>query len=382
MSFKIPTRLFRLDDTLPPDRCIEYIGTAHNIIEQVMALANTVTSKWRYVRKKKNVRLFRPSSKTPPFEMRSRKWVHLSGLSEYHGSVEDAIAICAVDDDAVFRAFMKRINPQILHAVTLATIIPRADATPYRYIGLRWFVLGIQSQATADRDFCCIDVQDKVIDQDGNECYVRILRSIHVAECPSVENLYGFVRGKVLSAYIYRVKKNEPNVVRMHHILCVDYKEPMDSSLAQLTAESDLWFSVYQMKRFVSQRQQYPIHLIDPTLWIPNYERSECAICYRLFNCFRYRHHCRCCGEVICFKCSVFQGIKLPALVNGRVLLRHKQKQFRICLVCTVQAKRHEKANRELEMHERVFFNQSCYRSRCSRKDQLGFSYVSTCSSL
>lgn len=38
--------------------------------------------------------------------------------------------------------------------------------------------------------------------------------------------------------------------------------------------------------------------------WIPDNEIGECQVCLKPFSFLVRKHHCRCCGRIICSECS------------------------------------------------------------------------------
>lgn len=52
--------------------------------------------------------------------------------------------------------------------------------------------------------------------------------------------------------------------------------------------------------------------LARPSYWIPDEEAPNCVICDILFGVDRHnaRHHCRRCGQSVCYKCSPTKYVK------------------------------------------------------------------------
>merc|ERR1719295_659114 len=42
----------------------------------------------------------------------------------------------------------------------------------------------------------------------------------------------------------------------------------------------------------------------QPTLWVPDHAAQTCSRCHTAFWFGRRKHHCRCCGQVVCGECS------------------------------------------------------------------------------
>ncbi|CEG36772.1 hypothetical protein F443_11319 [Plasmopara halstedii] len=233
----------------------------------------------------------------------------------------------AAHEDALFKRLMKKLNPAVMDAAVLLTIVPRTPLTPFRYIGIKWYAVKTPTPIVSHRDYCCLEVQDKIVDSFGNEMYIRVLNSIEINECPSLENSHGLVRAKILAGYMYRLDRAEPNVVRVHHVGRFNPGGYFPAQWAFKTAESQLMNSVVQICRIIDKQQMIACTFVDKRQWVPNHERLHCAVCSRAFGTFRPRHHCRSCGEVICGKCSVFKSVEVP----GTTL-----KNVRICSVCNM----------------------------------------------
>lgn len=84
-------------------------------------------------------------------------------------------------------------------------------------------------------------------------------------------------------------------------------------------------------------------------------ERQFCFICVRRFSTiFRRRHHCRTCGEVICWQCS--STIRVPSISfthndSGKQVLSRHQPSIRVCTKCVVSNHR-SKSGRDLSNQE------------------------------
>jgi hypothetical protein len=44
--------------------------------------------------------------------------------------------------------------------------------------------------------------------------------------------------------------------------------------------------------------------------WTPDRQCSECQVCRRGFTAVRRRHHCRLCGQLLCYECSAYRASK------------------------------------------------------------------------
>eukprot|EP01038_Epipyxis_sp_PR26KG_P007314 gene7314-9966_t len=59
--------------------------------------------------------------------------------------------------------------------------------------------------------------------------------------------------------------------------------------------------------------------------WIINEDINECMICGKEFGFFRFKHHCRCCGNIVCSTCSPDEAVIEELTQLGAV---------RVCVIC------------------------------------------------
>ncbi|RLN92908.1 hypothetical protein BBJ28_00006863, partial [Nothophytophthora sp. Chile5] len=300
---------------------------AESSIRKVFALSDCHKNSWIPMREKKGVAIYRNFGQMRGAKAYKSNIAEVGCKGQLPATLEQVGRAYAAHDDALFRRLMKKLNPAVMDAAVLFTIVPRTPLTPFRYIGIKWYAVKTPTPLVSHRDYCCLEVQDKIVDSFGNEMYIRILNSIDVNECPSLENSHGLVRAKILAGYMYRTDRAEPNVVRVHHVARFDPGGYFPSQWAFKTAESQLVNSIVQVRRIVDKQQMNACTFVDKRQWVPNHERLHCAVCSRTFGTFRPRHHCRCCGEVICGKCSIFKSVEVP----GTTL-----KNVRICSVCNM----------------------------------------------
>ncbi|EGZ27566.1 hypothetical protein PHYSODRAFT_293391 [Phytophthora sojae] len=326
-SLPLPKGFFNTNVHVSEDMRRQYVEFAEGSIRKVFALSDCHKNSWIPMREKKGVAIYRNFGQMRGPNAYKSNIAEVGCKGELNASLEQVGRAYAAHDDALFRRLMKKLNPAVMDAAVLSTIVPRTPLTPYRYIGIKWYAVKTPTPIVSHRDYCCLEVQDKIVDSFGNEMYIRVLNSIEVNECPSLENSHGLVRAKILAGYMYRTDRAEPNVVRVHHVARLDPGGYFPSQWAFKTAESQLVNSIVQIRRIIDKQQMNACTFVDKRQWVPNHERLHCAVCSRTFGTFRPRHHCRSCGEVICGKCSVFKSVEVP----GTTL-----KNVRICSVCNM----------------------------------------------
>uniref|UniRef100_M4BKX8 FYVE-type domain-containing protein n=1 Tax=Hyaloperonospora arabidopsidis (strain Emoy2) TaxID=559515 RepID=M4BKX8_HYAAE len=326
-SLPLPNGFFNTNGRVSEDMRRQYIEFAESSIRKVFALSDCHKNSWIPTREKKGVAIYRNFGQIRGPEAYKSNVAEVGCKGHLTASLDQVGRAYAAHNDALFRRLMKKLNPAVMDAAVIFTVVPRTPLTPFRYIGIKWFAVKTPTPIVSHRDYCCLEVQDKIVDSFGNEMYIRILNSIEINECPSLENSRGLVRAKILAGYMYRTDRAEPNVVRVHHVARFDPGGYFPAQWAFKTAESQLVSSIVQIRRIIDKQQMNSCTFVDKQQWVPNHERLHCAVCSRTFGTFRPRHHCRSCGEVICGKCSVFKSVEVP----GTTL-----KNVRICSVCNM----------------------------------------------
>lgn len=348
-ALPLPRGFFDTSARLSEDARQRYVALAEAAVRHTFALADAGAgaSTWLPVREKHAVAVFRRFGAT---SHRSNT-AEVGAKASMPASLDEVGRAFAAHDDALFRRLMKKLNPGVMDAAVLATVVPRTPAAPFRYIGLKWFAVKTPTPLVSHRDFCCLEVQDRIVDAFGNEMFLRILHSVEMPACPSLENSHALVRAKTLSAFLCRADRAEPGVVRVHHVARFDPAGYFPSQWAYKTAEAQLLSGVVQLRRIVEKQQMNACTFVDKALWVPNHARQDCAVCSRAFGTFRPRHHCRCCGEVICGKCSVFRAVDVPGTTLPRV---------RICAVCNMGVQRASARDPHLPTDDDALSDVSC----------------------
>eukprot|EP00826_Nyctotherus_ovalis_P021036 TRINITY_DN16714_c0_g5_i1.p2 TRINITY_DN16714_c0_g5~~TRINITY_DN16714_c0_g5_i1.p2 ORF type:complete len:122 (+),score=7.11 TRINITY_DN16714_c0_g5_i1:402-767(+) len=61
-----------------------------------------------------------------------------------------------------------------------------------------------------------------------------------------------------------------------------------------------------------------------PTKWTPDDATNKCEHCHDEFTWYRWRHHCRMCGKLVCHGCSDYKDY----------VVGYSDNKVRVCKVC------------------------------------------------
>ncbi|KAF0683394.1 Aste57867_24518 [Aphanomyces stellatus] len=90
------------------------------------------------------------------------------------------------------------------------------------------------------------------------------------------------------------------------------YKET-PSYLTQMHQPAAYWQRTLALSSLaVSRRLVESTSLVQH--WVPNADCKKCSVCDVGFKTLRPKHHCRCCGEMMCHMCSIH--IQSPAVIH------------------------------------------------------------------
>ncbi|OWZ11412.1 hypothetical protein PHMEG_00015570 [Phytophthora megakarya] len=276
-SLPLPKGFFNTNVHVSEDMRRQYIEFAEASIRKVFALSDCHKNSWIPMREKKGVAIYRNFGQMRGPKAYKSNIAEVGCKGQLAASLDQVGRAYAAHDDALFKRLMKKLNSAVMDAAVLFTIVPRTPLAPFRYIGIKWYAVKTPTPIVSHRDYCCLEVQDKIVDSFGNEMYIRILNSIEVNECPSLENSHGLVRAKILAGYMYRVDRAEPNVVRIHHVARFDPGGYFPAQWAFKTAESQLVSSIVQIRRIIDKQQMNACTFVDKRQWVPNHERLHCA---------------------------------------------------------------------------------------------------------
>lgn len=164
-------------------------------------------------------------------------------------------------------------------------------------------------------------------EKDGSTIGFRVMESIELAQCPSMEDTHGLVRGRLeRTGYIFRNKgQSETKILHMNSI---DMKGSM---FGFATSKMMLSFAsvIPRLRRHFERRQIDGSCMIEKGRYVRLDSMSTCQRCDEMFGAFRMKHNCRSCGKVVCGQCSDYKSVDLP----GAGI-----KKLRICHACKVHS--------------------------------------------
>ena len=101
----------------------------------------------------------------------------------------------------------------------------------------------------------------------------------------------------------------------MDNILDISMNSPTSFSLQFKNEKKKVYItsSVEETEKWIEHVSEFTTTSLRTLLtkgaklpeWVPDSNRSSCTICKEPFSVFfRRRHHCRACGEVVCYECA------------------------------------------------------------------------------
>ncbi|KDO16257.1 hypothetical protein SPRG_18210, partial [Saprolegnia parasitica CBS 223.65] len=192
-SLPLPRGYFNMSNMTEAER-LQYAEYAESAIRKVFALSDFHKNSWVPVHEKKGVSVYRNFTAKPRLAPNVSKSniAEVGCKSSLQASLDDIARAFSAHDDGLFRRLMKKLNPRVVDAAVLQSIVPRTASNPYRYVGIKWYATKSASMMVTNRDYCVLEVLDRIVDARGNDMLVRVLSSIDLPECPSLEASHGF----------------------------------------------------------------------------------------------------------------------------------------------------------------------------------------------
>ncbi|CAG9536686.1 unnamed protein product [Cercopithifilaria johnstoni] len=92
--------------------------------------------------------------------------------------------------------------------------------------------------------------------------------------------------------------------------------------------------------------------------WIADKEMLSCMLCCNKFTVFIRRHHCRCCGRVLCARCTTRKA--------SLSYVNNPKKEHRVCDPCFETLKRIEESEKDIKTRESTDTNENGHSSDIS----------------
>ena len=72
------------------------------------------------------------------------------------------------------------------------------------------------------------------------------------------------------------------------------------------------------------EKEEAELFSAEPTKWTPDDATNMCELCHSVFTWYRWRHHCRMCGKLVCNNCSKYKDY----------VVGYSDNRVRVCKEC------------------------------------------------
>ncbi|CAI5734121.1 unnamed protein product [Peronospora destructor] len=271
-----------------------------------------------------------------------------------------------------FKLFMRKIlgdmflDAEVLEDLNGTGVYPSAnpprDAREmYKQAAIKWWAIKSGSLASKSSDFYVLEYIG--IETSGGDivaCYVFQESLAEVGGMPHIQG--NNLERSQFDALICKFERtSSPDYKDDFVTISIAFQRP--PPMVSLFRSNPAVEMVTQLARGLRDLLEDPpelqeISVVKTSAWVKDKERRFCVLCNRRFSpIFRRRHHCRTCGEVICWSCS--STIRVPSISfthndTGKQVLSRHQPSIRVCSKCVVSHHR-SKSGRELNNQEDFF---------------------------
>lgn len=277
-----------------------YIDVANNAIQSVLSID---CSSWKIIQQSERVRMSQQHIRKKRYSVRA--------MTRIPGNAHDIIAPLTVHDAIGFRELMKHMyGTYFVDSQALFR-----SSTIEEHFSMRKATFHLLQQ---DMKLTFIDYSRKLPSE--GPCFIRVFESVYL---PTDEQDTKRVQHCTITRCAFIVHSNS-----VLEFLCSVNIDDMNPIMRQRCRRL-----IYHMGRGLENfmnvilSSQLSPQLISKEQWVADSVRKECTVCKKPFSFNRRRHHCRCCGEIACWRCCPFYKITLP--IRGLTSIR-------ICVICII----------------------------------------------
>lgn len=268
-----------------------------------------------------------------------------------------------------FKVFMRKVlgdiflDAEVLEDLNGTGVYPSAnpprDAREmYKQAAIKWWAVKSSSLASKSSDFYVLEYIG--IETSGGDIVACYLFQESLAEVGGMPHIQGNnLERSQFDALVCKFERtSSPDYKDDFVTISIAFQRP--PPMVSLFRSNPAVEMVTQLARGLRDLLEDPpelqeISVVKTSAWVKDKERRFCVLCNKRFSpIFRRRHHCRTCGEVICWACS--STIRVPSISfthndTGKQVLSRHQPSIRVCSKCVVSHHR-SKSGRELSNQE------------------------------
>jgi hypothetical protein len=275
--------------------------------------AEVDTSRWKSLRSRQGVRLFRGR------QPNGRGLVEFMCVGTLHG-FDDVMEglYCDNTEDMLLMNAIK--CPRLAESAVLHTAEKKSPLEPYAFTGIKWAT--IKLPVASNRDVCYFDKMGMMHQAQGKRMAYHVMQSVNLPEYPLREMVYK----RVEMSLCYVLEELEDDLVGVYMRGEVDGAA---LSYFATKALSDVLLGVACALK-CTRAKKLTIVVSSPPLgfWQSTSSGNNCYVCRGSVSFFESLTFCAGCNKKLCKKCRYTEPILHPALPNGRL------KQVDFCGVC------------------------------------------------
>lgn len=132
----------------------------------------------------------------------------------------------------------------------------------------------------------------------------RNIRPNSTAQSPTISSFHALRSGQ--SPYAYKIKKIPSS--NLSSVLLDNAKSIINNNITGAVVSSASSIVTKKKKKKPKNLSENPLKNggIPKKYWMNDAFVSDCLNCFRPFTAFRRKHHCRFCGQIFCFDCTLF----------------------------------------------------------------------------
>ncbi|KAG1695639.1 hypothetical protein DVH05_019378 [Phytophthora capsici] len=271
---------------------------------------NVDTNRWKSIRARHGVRLFRGRHLTCEGQ------TPLLCVGTLRGRFVDVLEGLYCDNSEEMLLMNTFKCPKLAESAVLYAVQKKSLLEPYAFTGIKWAT--VKLTVASNRDLCYFDKMGMVRQRSGKRMAYHVMQSVDLPECPPQS-----MRKRVQMSLCYVLEELEDDLVGVYMQGEVNYTAiPYFAT----TAVSDVLLAVANTLQCTRAKK---LALIMATTRPEQQKRKYCYVCRTDASFFDRLNNCTGCSKTVCKRCRFNEHILARASTSGSHL-----KRAAFCNVC------------------------------------------------
>ncbi|DAZ97781.1 TPA: hypothetical protein N0F65_009527 [Lagenidium giganteum] len=292
--------------------------TVDSVLDEMLGVQTA--TKWKQSMRTKQVTYYTDTTVTGSS-------IRFCCVAHTESNVPDIMKLFVATDSETLRQHYRIVHKSVQDAKVLSVLEPPTKANPMRSTYLRYTSFEAPTLLT-DRDMCAVVATDMFQHTDGSTVGYCLWDSVELPVCPEIPKSSDVIRIRMHHSGYFLQRFPKESFTRIVYVIG-GQAGGIAPRLATRFVMDRFGAGLIHMCAHLRRKNVDLAQFVSPDKWKSKAKAQSCHICTRSFcSITRKRHHCKCCGHVICSSCSDKEQVDLPGagLTSVRMCTRCLEK--------------------------------------------------------